>query len=175
MKNIKIKYSQLLFLYAYLRFIDLSLDRSRWSLWNELKLYLENKITPDEVLTYLDENFQINKENNLHTFTSRGIIERIKCEINKIFKIYKLKDSELANYVYFLVGIDKFIHSDKQHYDLEVEQFRIQIAKFYTEVLQQMISNKDLIKLMKMEHFNQNINLDVTALIEFLPEDFIKI
>ena len=68
MENIKIKYSQLLFLYAYLRLIDLSLDRSRWGEWDSFLVYFKNIVYPTQIIQYLKESFDF-IESDLHLET----------------------------------------------------------------------------------------------------------
>ncbi|UZT99174.1 hypothetical protein ODZ84_06275 [Chryseobacterium fluminis] len=59
MKKVQINYSQLLFLYAYLRLINLSLDRNRWTTWDELQDYFNNITAPSKVAQYLINSFNL--------------------------------------------------------------------------------------------------------------------
>ncbi|KFF08295.1 hypothetical protein IX38_05870 [Chryseobacterium luteum] len=61
MKKVQINYSQLLFLYAYLRLINLSLDRNRWTTWDELQSYFKNIMAPSKVAQYLISSFHLPK------------------------------------------------------------------------------------------------------------------
>jgi len=59
MEEIKVKYNEILFIYAYLRQIDLSLDRVRWTSWNELQYYFKDQLQPLQIIGYLERKFQL--------------------------------------------------------------------------------------------------------------------
>ena len=62
MTVIKLKYNFLVFLYAYLRQIDSSLDRSRWGSIEELREYYNIQIAPEHIVNYLMQKYDINDE-----------------------------------------------------------------------------------------------------------------
>jgi hypothetical protein len=130
MKKVKIKYSQLLFLCAYLRLIDLSLDRSRWTPWIEIQHYFKNVIAPNQIIQYLKKNFQ---------FTNEDIEQVVfflqkKTTIDKFrfifFNRFLLKQDEVLYCFKLLLTFEKIIKSDMESYNLEVEKLRIDIAEF---------------------------------------------
>ena len=172
MKEYKVKYSQLLFLYAYLRQIDLSLDRSRWTQWDKLQGYFQNRLQPCQVIEYLKKTFQL-PDTNLDKFVffieKKTLTEKLRSTINKNFY---LKQNELIYYCKLLLYFDKYLKSDFLEYTLEIEKLRIDIAKSYSKSLEYMISKKDLTRLMKIEHFEQSNKIAVISLDEFIPDDF---
>ena len=49
-----------------------------------------------------------------------------------------------------LRNFEKLLNSDTENYNLEIEKLRIDIARYYTEVLGVTILKKDLNKLMRI-------------------------
>ncbi len=173
MKNFKIKNNQLLFLYAYLRLIDLSLDRSRWTSWSELQSYFENSITPSQVIQYMENSFHFSKPDfNEFVFfiEKKTIFGKIKSALFKKL----LEQNEIFCCYHLLRNFEKILKSDIENYDLEIEKLRIEIAKYYTEVLELKIATKDLNMLMRVEHFEQNDSIEIIKINKFVPNDFIS-
>lgn len=172
MKKVKIDYQKLLFLYGYLRMIDLSLDRSRWNLWIELKVYFKNTVTPAEVALYLLNSFGLSKVDS-EDFTFLPVK---KSNINKLkpilFKTFTLSEEEVLYCCKLLFNFKDILDSDKKSYDIEIEKLRQDIALYYNGVLGAMILWKDLDKLMRIAHFLQHDDLIVLELNEFIPGDF---
>lgn len=172
MKNIKIKYNQLLFLYAYLRLIDLSLDRSRWTSWDELQNYFKNIPAPSLVVQYLTNNFYLPKK-DLKSFVffpkEKSVINRLR---PILFKSLSLKQDEILYCCKLLLDFDEVLNSNNKNYHIEIEKLRINIATYYSDFLGRMILWKDLDKLMKVEHFFQNDKIETIELKKFIPDDF---
>lgn len=172
MSKIKIEYRQLLFLYAYLRLIDLSLDRSRWTSWNEFQDYFRSKLQPVQVIEYLKRNFQLpNTDFEAFIFSpeKKSTIKKMKSVIGKS---QFLSQDEIFYCCKLLWVFDKELKSDIKEYNLDIEKVRIDISKFYSEVLGLLISHKDLNRLMKVEHYEQNNKNEVIEMSEFVPNDF---
>lgn len=171
MKNIQIRYGQLLFLYAYLRLIDLSLDRSRWSSLSNLRFYFKSTITIYQVIQYLENSFHLT-ETDLTTFVYHSKKRSITEKLNfAIFREVFLTEDDIVYCYKLLWDLEKILNSDLEKYNLEIEKLRIDIAKYYGKVLGELILNKDLDKLMRIEHFEQNCK--VVKLNEFVPNDFL--
>lgn len=172
MKEFKIKYNQLLFLYAYLRQIDLSLDRSRWNSWNEFQNYFESRLQPFSVIEYLKMSFQL-PETDFDQFVffleKKTFSEKLK---SNFAKSLFLKQNEILYCCKLLSLFNKYLKSDVEEYNLEIEKLRIDIAEYYSKLLELMISKKDLKKLMKIEHYKQSDTIEVVSLKEFLPDVF---
>lgn len=175
MKNIKIKYNQLLFLYAYLRLIDLSLDRSRWTSWNEIQDYFKNILAPSLVAQYLTNSFHLPKTD----FKNFSFISEEKSRLNKakpiLFKTLSLKQNDIIYCCKLLFDFDEVLNSHNESYHLGIEKLRVDIAKYYSNVLGRIILWKDLDKLMKIEHFWQSEKIDISKLEEFIPQDFYEV
>ncbi|PRB06822.1 hypothetical protein CQ046_01635 [Chryseobacterium sp. MYb7] len=172
MKNIQINYSQLLFLYAYLRLVDLSLDRNKWTTWDELQDYFKNIISPSQIAQYLINTFNLPKTD----FKNFHFIPQNKSLFNRlrpiVFKTFPLKQDEVLYCCKLLFQFDEALHSDIQKYHLGIERIRIDIAEYYSYVLGRMILWNDLERLMKIEHFWQSEKIDISKLEEFIPTDF---
>ena len=82
-------YKFIVFLYAYLRQIDLSLARSRDEPLLNLKIYYENQISPEGVVDCLASNFSAKKSLNSNyviTDKSISVIYKFKFLIYKLIK-----------------------------------------------------------------------------------------
>lgn len=172
MKNIQLNYSQLLFLYAYLRLVDLSLDRNKWTTWDELQDYFKNIISPSQIAQYLINTFNLPKTD----FKNFHFIPQNKSLFNRlrpiVFKTFPLKQDEVLYCCKLLFQFDEALHSDIQKYHLGIERIRIDIAEYYSYVLGRMILWNDLERLVKIEHFWQSEKIDISKLEEFIPTDF---
>lgn len=172
MKNTQLNYSQLLFLYAYLRLVDLSLDRNKWTTWDELQDYFKNIISPSQIAQYLINTFNLPKTD----FKNFHFIPQNKSLFNRlrpiVFKTFPLKQDEVLYCCKLLFQFDEALHSDIQKYHLGIERIRIDIAEYYSYVLGRMILWNDLERLMKIEHFWQSEKIDISKLEEFIPTDF---
>ena len=172
MKVKSAKYNQLLFIYACLRQIDLSLDRSRWTSWNRLQVYFKDKLQPAQIIEYLVRNFQLPNtdfEQFIFIPEKRNFIRKLKSVIGKD---QFLKQNEILYCCKLLWSFDKELKSNIKEYNLNIEKLRIDIAEYYSEVLSAMISNKDLKRLMKIEHYEQNEKIEVFEIKEFVPDDY---
>jgi hypothetical protein len=89
-----------------------------------------------------------------------------------IFGSYLLKQDEIVYCCKLLFSCENLLKSKIQNYGLEIEKLRLDIAKYYTEILGFLILNKDLDRLMRIEHFEQDDKIGVVKLNEFLPDDF---
>lgn len=169
---IKIEYQQLLFLYAYLRHIDLSLDRCRWTSWNEFQDYFSSMIQPIRVIEYLKINFQL-PDTDLEQFVfipeKKTIIKKVK---STIAKSQLLDQNEILYCCKLLWFFDKELKSDNIEYNLDIEKLRMDVSKFYSETLELLISYKDLNRVMKVEHYEQSANVEVVEMRELVPNDF---
>jgi hypothetical protein len=172
MKDMKIKYSQLLFLYAYLRLIDLSLDRSRWTSWDELQDYFKTILVPSLVVQYLINHFNL-PETDLKNFTfslkEKPLINRLR---PILLKKILIEQNEILYCCKLLCDFDQALNSNNKSYNVEIERLRIDIATYYSDFLGRMILWKDLDKLMKVEHFLQNDKIETIELKNFIPDDF---
>ncbi len=172
MQKFNIKYNQILFLYAYLRHINLSLDRSRWTSWNEFQVYFKDRLQPIQIIEYLKRNFNLpntDLEQFVFFFKKKPFIVKLKSVIRKD-KI--LSQHEILYCCKLLWIFEKELESNIEEYNLEIEKLRIDVSQFYNEVLGLLISNKDLNRLMKIEHYNQSNEIEVIEMSEFIPDDF---
>ena len=171
MTRVRVKYEVLLFLYAYLRKIDLSLDRSRWTSWRKLQEYYEGYVDPMIIVDYLKVKFDLpdTEFQNLPFFPKKS--SSVKKLSSAFTKRYYLNQDEILYCCYLIVAFNDALLSDAEAYSEEFEKLRVDIANFYTTVLESLLFNKDLNILMRIEHFNQSENLIVVKLSEFFPSD----
>ena len=172
MKKIKFKYEYIVFLYAYLRQIDLSLDRSRWGNWGDLIEYYKDQIQPMTVAKSLQKNsnfkpseifadISIKKPNFIGKcclFLSSAVMGRPYMTANETQYCYQL-----------LIRFDFFLSADLNKYSLEMEKLRVDIAKFYyTDVLEYRLWPKDRNHAMYIECFFQSENIKPVKMDEFI-------
>ncbi|ANF50470.1 hypothetical protein A0O34_08030 [Chryseobacterium glaciei] len=159
MKYYLLNNKQTVFFYAFFRQIDLSLDRSRWTSFNDLQYYYSDKISPEHVIKYSDnipfEEKSITRINKFKFFFKKG-----------------LREEEFEYFKNLLLLFDKFLKSNEINYIIQMEKLRIDIAVFYNNVLGSKMSRKDLKRTMKIEHYYQNPLIQTIELKEFVPNDF---
>jgi len=99
----------------------------------------------------------------------KSLLSRIKIIItSNIF----LTQAELLYGCKLLSSFDEALQSDFTDYNLEMEQLRIYIAKYYSDLLGPCLSFKDRKRLMLIEHYEQSDHLTTISLSEFIPDDF---
>lgn len=153
----KLEYHFLVFLYAYLRQIDLSLDRTRWDSWENLVKYYEEHIPPKKVLEQL---IAIEKRITTNSNNISGVFQK---GINPIRRFFQSKvsfqKSELLKVIELLEQFNDLLHKEFKEYPKEAELVRVDITKYYSTILGSKMSRKDLKRCMLVEHFFQNENL----------------
>ena len=169
MTVVRLKYHFLVFLYAYLRQIDLSLDRTRWDSWEHLVKYYKEHITPEEVLEQLmdiEQKAAVSDQDNKSGILYKGI--------NPIYRLFRSKvlfqKSELLKCIELLEKFNTLLSKEFKDYPKEAELVRVEIAKYYSLVLGANMYGKDLKRCMLVEHFFQNENLK-TIKIEVFASD----
>jgi hypothetical protein len=134
-KRVKLQYEQIVFLHAYLRQIDLSLDRCRWTNFSELKLYYRDKINPDEVIGFLSEKVDksviqadLNYELKEPSFSEKLFNLLLKLSGKSNF----LTTSELSHLRKLMLSFKELLQSPLISYNEEIESLRLNIAMFYS-------------------------------------------
>jgi len=166
----KIEYKIVVFLYAYLHQIDLSLDRSRWTSLVELNEYYKTQIAPEKVAYYLIKEFdlEIEKIHNIYYIQNCNTFDKIRDYflLNFSKKSY-LKKEELYYCCQKLFILNQYLTNNMVIHKLEIEKLRIDFAKFTYCSLQSKVFSKDRNKAINIEHFLQNKNLNVISIEEF--------
>ncbi|MCJ8153975.1 hypothetical protein MKJ01_09420 [Chryseobacterium sp. SSA4.19] len=170
MNHSKLTQKQILFLYAFLRQADRSLDKSRWTSLKELNAYYQNRIKPEQMIHYLKTHFNIVKKDIDLTndgSSQRTVIDRVRT----FFQQNHLTADELSCLYNLLLSFDQYLKSDSS-YTSQTEILRIDIAKFYSRILAPKISSGNLKKLKFTEHYEQNRLAKPFVLNKVIPEDF---
>ncbi len=169
MNKIKINYQDRIFMYAYLRYIDLSLDRSRWDLWREAECFFDNNLQPQTLANYLIQKYELSDANiELKNFVFFSIK---KSWFKRYIDLY-FSYNEMAYLLKLLEIFEMYLSSNFKEYNLKLEKLRIDICEYYYFILEPKISRRYLKKLMKVEHFNQNDAIETIKLQFFIPDDF---
>ena len=172
MRKIKLEHSFLVFLYAYLRHIDLSLDRSRWNGWTDYVAYARGVIEPAVISTYLQGKLGpvkvINADNRLpeHSYLKSRLLYlwRASTRQNNYLTVV-----EACYVLQLLARYSACLRADFTGYTLEQERLRVDIAVFYNRASQVTLSRSELDRIMQVEHFWQNATLTTIALQEYSP------
>lgn len=168
---VNLEYKFLVFLYAYMRQIDLSLDRCRWVPWSDLREYYQSQINPVVVSDQLFKNTNLRPETTpiVSTIKKPSRLRKTKDTFFRlIMKKQYLKDCEILYCSQLLHQFDLLLNRSFSEYPLEAEKLRIDIATFYSYVLEPKLSIKDYFRTMRVEHFMQSerievVNIDVFA------------
>ncbi|ASK30208.1 hypothetical protein CEY12_08830 [Chryseobacterium sp. T16E-39] len=173
MNYLEVDYKQILFFYAFLRQVDLSLDRSRWTSLKELHDYYQDRISPEQMMSYLKIRLNI-PDGNFNDLTAQ--VENKKDGKSK-FKLFAkkavLSEEELISFHHLLELFDGCLKSGKEQYTIETEGLRVDIAKFYSLLLEPKIAKSDLKKVISIEHYGQNRLLKTKELKDVVPKDFL--
>jgi hypothetical protein len=152
------KYDFIVFLYAYLRQTELSMDRSRWSTWTELKEYYKKRIAPGRVAMLLLTTAGITPSeiNEAEVKRSSGW-QKFKDIINRIIfgKCY-MKEVEILYCYQQLMAFEKAVNSDIEQYNMDLEKLRVNICLITYNVIKSKLPIKRKLKAQQVEHYNQN-------------------
>jgi len=170
MKKIFFDYQLLLFLYAYLRSVDLSLDRSRWVPWKELQEYYKDRIRPGTVAKYLLSTFELSYKSPLIYFVDYpSKIKIAKYLFYRFFcRKFYLTALEVVHCCELLVVFENYLNSDVEMNKFEIEKLRIDITGITYYVIEFKLHRRDVDKAMAVEHFFQNENLDIIKIKDFI-------
>lgn len=166
----KIKYSFVVFLYAYLNQIDLSLDRSRWEPLANLRDFYRSQISPKKVANYLIDNLglDVKKLNNLIFICEESLWDKIKDSLLSSFKRdVILEDDKIYFLCQKLLLLDNFLADGEQVHKLEIEKLRIAFSKLNYGTIKWKLIKRDRLKANSIEHFLQNEILSTIKICEF--------
>jgi len=172
MKKIKFKYNYLVFLYAYLRQTDLSLDRSRWGKWVELTDYYKDRIQPITVAESLQKNSVFKPSKIVGGISEKELNFWDKCSafiVSAILGICYLTEEETQYCYQLLIRFDEFLHMDMEKYTIEMEKLRVDVAKFYAiYVLEFKLTPIDRNRAEVIECFLQSENITPVQMNDFI-------
>lgn len=167
----KMKYKFIVFLYTYLRQVDLSLDRSRWTTIEELRNYYANQINPKMISDYICQDIECNITSSFYIEKQKTFLNRIKNYFLKIFgKNTFLSSEEICYCSDKLLALHKYLTCDFEIDKEEIERLRIEIAKFNYNIIVSKLYSTDKNKAMFVEHFMQNENLETIEIRSFLKD-----
>ncbi|WP_367331319.1 hypothetical protein [Sphingobacterium multivorum] len=166
----KIKYSFVVFLYAYLNQIDLSLDRSRWESIDKLRDFYSTQISPKKVANYLIDKLGLNvgKLNYLFFINEESMWDKIKDSLlSSLKRDVILEDDKVYFLCQKLLLLDNFLENSEQVHRLEIEKLRIEFSKLNYGTIKFKLAKKDRFKANNIEHFLQNETLRTIKICEF--------
>lgn len=162
---ITINYRLLLLLYAYLRQLDLSLDRSKWTSWQELKDYYQQQIAPGKLAALLLAEANLVPEyvpeiDTIKWTNWRQLLRLIGWQGKSL-----TKDQVLYCYQ-VLKTFEKYLHMDFQEY-YEQEKLRVQVVQIGYYVIKYKLRMADIRKASRIEHYLQNENIVTEPMEQF--------
>lgn len=166
----KIKYSFVVFLYAYLNQIDLSLDRSRWESIDKLRDFYSTQISPKKVANYLADKLRLDvkKLNNLIFIGEESLWDKIKDSLlSSLKRDVILEDDKVYFLCQKLLLLDNYLEDGEQVHKLEIEKLRIEFSKLNYGTVKFKLAKKDRLKANNIEHFLQNETLSTIKICEF--------
>lgn len=172
---VKVKFNKIfiLGLYAYLRQVELSLDRVLFDSWGKLILYFEDKIKPQEVINYL-EKITENKV-KIIIFSKKIVFH------NNIFdslfffgKYCYLSESDIFNIRSLLKTFSILIQDMTPPDKDKLIELRMQLNSLCHE-LEGKLPKKNIQKAQYVEHFNQNKCLHCISLEEIVGEEWLDL
>ena len=176
MKNVKIKYDQVLFLFVYLRQLDLSVHRCRLGSWTEFQSYYKNVIPPSKIIQYLKASFYLPDPEltPIISVSEKKTIEKIIIMLKaNVFRRFHLTQDEILYYYNLLLTFDEMLNSDIEIYDADLVKLRMGVITYRANVLELIVPYNDLYKNMVVEHFLQNeIIKSAVEVNKFIPKDF---
>lgn len=123
-------------MYVYLRKIDLSIDRCKWTSWDALReYYQEEKIKPDEFALFL-----LKKTNLVYDSTDLCDLS-LEVSCSKMFvsallshfrRKYYLKISEIRFCCKLLFQFNDYFSLDFEEYTVAQDKLRVEAAKLAT-------------------------------------------
>jgi hypothetical protein len=170
MKKMKIKYSFVVFLYAYLNQIDLSLDRCRWEPLDNLRDFYRSQISPKTVANYLIDQLGLNVEklNYLIFIDEESLWDKIKDSLLSSFKRdVILEDDKVYFLCQKLLLLANILEDGEQVHRLEIEKLRIEFSKLNYGTIKFKLLKKDRLRANNIEHFLQNETLRTIKICEF--------
>ena len=189
MKQIKIKQQFVVFLFAYFRQIDLSIDRGRTVPWQELRDYYKTQLDPLVVAEALKKQSCLKLEYNRNAITIIPGRPSVLSKVNNFFfrifnKKYLISEAEVEYCYYLLYKFNDLLTYNLDGFILETGQSKIDLAKWYIESLRQEVLNiyaicigscllnSDKAQALQVEFYSHGKNAKLVP-IEHLIEDFL--
>lgn len=160
----------IIFLYAYLNQIDLSLDRSRWESIDKLRDFYSTQISPKKVANYLADKLRLDvkKLNNLIFIGEESLWDKIKDSLlSSLKRDVILEDDKVYFLCQKLLLLDNYLEDGEQVHKLEIEKLRIEFSKLNYGTVKFKLAKKDRLKANNIEHFLQNETLSTIKICEF--------
>lgn len=163
-RKIYFDYEFILFLYAYFRQADLSLDRSKWTDWEELQGYYQQQIAPGKVAVLLLEKANI-QDSELREVSA---VRPIRVTQWRQFRRFISWKASLGNFlteeqVMFcyrqLKTLEAYLDRHFEEY-YDQERLRVNICSIAYEVLEYKLSLRDSLAAEKITHYFQNETLN---------------
>ncbi|MFY0255724.1 hypothetical protein ACDQ55_17420 [Chitinophaga sp. 30R24] len=166
-----IDYKYLIGISACLRQVDLSIDRCRWTSWNELRAFYKERTGVDYFF-----DFFINKcqelslspryhESNSTTGKFSYIIRSLLLAFLKQKSFMTINELETS---YYLLNEFKSMLRNESPDPKHVELIRFRIANYYTNILLPKLKKKDIDRVLKIGHYLQNESIETLSLNEIV-------
>jgi hypothetical protein len=171
MTKIVLPHQVLVALYAYLRHLDLSLDRSRWGAWQDYVSYAHAQVAPAVIRRFLQPYYC-----GVTARTSSVVLPEesyVKLRLRYLVCTFLQRDNyliepEVAYIWQLLETYQRYLATAWDSYSSEVDQLRLRIARFCYTVLETKLSRREVHQLSLVEHYLSADHLQTVPLQPFL-------
>jgi hypothetical protein len=173
MRKVKLDYKLLVFIYAYLRQIDLSIDRARWGYWDGFLNYYTKQVRPLKIaLLLLKKSNLANPETSImFSIEPQSFLKKLWGRLYQIAtRSCYLKQAGIEYCCQLLYRFDKFLLADFSTYDFQNETIRIDLISFNYNFLEHKLWPNDIVRATQIEHFHQHNDRSVLLVGEFLRD-----
>jgi len=170
MNYIQLQENQLELLYASLRSIDLTLDRSRWGEWEPACQFILSKVRPLALADEIYKSAELSDPANNATpwFERNSIGTKIVKQYNRIINRKLILSIGEVWFCYkLLLNTVDIINRPVSEFSTEAERHRITVSTFNEEIIAPLLNNSLLTRLSKVEHFDSAPGADTVPLSNF--------
>lgn len=165
-----IDYKYLIGVSACLRQVDLSIDRCRWTSWNELRVFYKGRTGVDYFFDFFINKCQeLNLSPQYHE--SGSTTGKFSYIIRRFLLASKQKSFMTINELetgYYLLNEFKSMLRNESPDPKHVELIRFRIANYYNNILLPKLKRVDVDRVLKIDHYLQNERIETLSLNEIV-------
>ncbi|OUJ67708.1 hypothetical protein BXP70_28660 [Hymenobacter crusticola] len=171
MQYIPFAHPTLVALSAYLRHLDLSLDRSRWGAWQDYVAYAQTQVEPAVIAHFLQAKYP--------AVAQVPATERLPDHLSSKQRLFHLVGTitqrnnsltcvEVAYLWRALETYRVYLEKAPSTYSIALEKLRLQLAHFCYRILEPKLSPRERRHTMRIEHYLSAHHLETLPLHPFV-------
>lgn len=169
--KIKTKYQEMIFLFVYMRHLEMSLDRTRWDGFGELRKYYQTVLAPSEVLKWpLLQSVncdQLDKDIGTLIPKEYSRWQKFTAKLLPTFDQYFIDKDDLLSCLIILKEFDSHLQGSDLDYTANHESLRQCIVSLAYGRLKYNMKSNDLDRAFSIEHYLQAEHLEHTSLRDY--------